>query len=446
MASGRVLREWELVALDREIEVAPGVRFAAWTFNGRDPGPDAALPGGRAAADHVRQRLRAPAHDPLPRHPPLRRTWTACRARARARSSRASKKGTAVYEFDALPSGLHLYHCHVRPLAEHIAKGLYGAFLIDPGDGREDAEELVMVINGFDTNFDRANELYAANTIPFAYMDQPLVVQRGELVRLYLVNVLEYDLINSFHLHGNLFHWYPTGTSRTASELTDTVMLCQGQRGILSGASRHRPVHVPRAPVRVHRARLAGLLRGVVMAALRYGSRGRRSGCSGSSRSCSSSRRRALRRARRARARRSAGPPVEELAVERTVLEPGVIELTVRNDGPDAVTVAQALVNDAFVKFSGGEGPIGRLKAATVHLQQPWMEGEAYEVALLTSTGATIAHEILAAVATPATGRRSSALLALLGIYVGVIPVALGMLWLPWVRRIPPGGCAPSWR
>ena len=59
-----------------------------------------------------------------------------------------------------------------------------------------------MVMNGFDTNFDRANELYAVNTIPFAYMDRPIAVRRGELVRLYLVNVLEYDLINSFHLHG----------------------------------------------------------------------------------------------------------------------------------------------------------------------------------------------------------------------------------------------------
>ena len=91
--------------------------------------------------------------------------------RRRARSSRA---GATVYEFDALPAGLHLYHCHVRPLAEHIAKGLYGAFIVDPKEGREEADELVMVMNGFDTNFDRANELYAANTIGFAYMDQPI--------------------------------------------------------------------------------------------------------------------------------------------------------------------------------------------------------------------------------------------------------------------------------
>ena len=133
------------------------------------------------------------------------------------------------------------------------------------------------------------------------------------------------------------------------------------------------------------------------------------------------------------------GPPAEELAVEKTVLEPGTIELTVRNDGPDAVAIAQAQVNDAFVQFSGAEEPIGRLDTATVRLQQPWVEGEAYEVALLTSSGGTIAHEIPVAVETPATDLSFFGLMALLGIYVGVIPVALGMLWLPWIRRIPPG-------
>jgi FtsP/CotA-like multicopper oxidase with cupredoxin domain len=88
-------------------------------------------------------------------------------------------------------------------------------------------------MNGFDTNFDRANEVYAANTIGFAYMNRPIEVRKDALNRLFLVNVLEYDLVNSFHLHGNLFNYFPTGTSRQPSELTDTVMLCQGQRGIL---------------------------------------------------------------------------------------------------------------------------------------------------------------------------------------------------------------------
>jgi zinc transporter ZupT len=133
------------------------------------------------------------------------------------------------------------------------------------------------------------------------------------------------------------------------------------------------------------------------------------------------------------------GPPVEEVAIERTVLEPGVIELTVRNDGPDAVRVVQAMVNDAFVDFTGAEQPIGRLQSEKVRVSQPWVEGEAYEVVLVTSTGGTIAHEIPVAVQTPTADLGFFGLMALLGFYVGVIPVALGMLWLPWVRRIPPG-------
>jgi zinc transporter, ZIP family len=130
------------------------------------------------------------------------------------------------------------------------------------------------------------------------------------------------------------------------------------------------------------------------------------------------------------------GPPVEELSVERTVLEPGSIALTVRNDGPDQVTLAQAFVNDAFVDFDVAGRDIDRLRAQTVHIPYPWIEGEAYEVGLLTSSGTTFVHEIAAAVETPAADLGFFGLMALLGIYVGVIPVALGMLWLPFVRRI----------
>jgi zinc transporter, ZIP family len=87
------------------------------------------------------------------------------------------------------------------------------------------------------------------------------------------------------------------------------------------------------------------------------------------------------------------GPPVEELAIERTVLRPGEIQLTVRNDGPDAVDVAQVVVNDAFVPFTATDGRrVGRLGATTLGITYPWIEGEAYEISLLTSTGATIEH------------------------------------------------------
>jgi zinc transporter ZupT len=132
------------------------------------------------------------------------------------------------------------------------------------------------------------------------------------------------------------------------------------------------------------------------------------------------------------------GPPAEELAIEQTTLKPGVIELKVRNDGSDAVSIAQVQVNDAFAQFSGADGAIGRLDSATIRVAQPWIEGQAYEVTLLTSSGGTIAHQIPIAVETPSADVSFFGLMALLGLYVGVIPVALGMLWLPWIRRIHP--------
>ena len=133
------------------------------------------------------------------------------------------------------------------------------------------------------------------------------------------------------------------------------------------------------------------------------------------------------------------GPPVEQLAVERTVLQPGVIELTLRNTGPDPVQIAQAAVNDVFVDFDGGEAPLGRLGSTTVRLSYPWQDGQPYAVSLLTSTGLVVEHQIPAAVLTPTSDSGVLGLMALLGLYVGILPVALGMMVLPLLRRAGPG-------
>ncbi|MGH3838062.1 MAG: ZIP family metal transporter [Pseudonocardiaceae bacterium] len=130
------------------------------------------------------------------------------------------------------------------------------------------------------------------------------------------------------------------------------------------------------------------------------------------------------------------GPPIETLAVERAVLSPGTIELTVRNAGPDPVQVGQVAVNDSFVGFTGGEEPIGRLGAGTLRLDVPWQDGQPYLVSILTSTGAVIEHEIPVATTTPRPDGGSVGLMVLLGSYVGIIPVLLGMLFLPAVRRV----------
>jgi zinc transporter, ZIP family len=131
------------------------------------------------------------------------------------------------------------------------------------------------------------------------------------------------------------------------------------------------------------------------------------------------------------------GPPIEELAVERTVLRPGEIEVNVRNTGPDPVEIAQVAVNDAYVAFGAEpQGDVGRRGEQTLTLDYPWQEGGAYTISMLTSTGATIEHTIDVAVETPDTGVGFYGLMTLLGTYVGVIPVVLGMLFMPALRRI----------
>lgn len=130
------------------------------------------------------------------------------------------------------------------------------------------------------------------------------------------------------------------------------------------------------------------------------------------------------------------GPPVEEIAVERTVLRPGEIELTVRNTGPDPVQLAQVFVNDAYVDFTSDGGPIGRRASKKLMLDYPWQEGSPLLVTLLTATGVTVEHKIALAVATPQADGGFYGLMALLGLYVGVIPVALGMFFLPFMQRV----------
>jgi FtsP/CotA-like multicopper oxidase with cupredoxin domain len=229
MAGGRTLREWDIVAADKEIEVAPGVVFPAWTYNGRVPGPTLRAREG----DLLRVRFVNGSAHPHTMH--FHGIHPATMDGVPDIGAGIIEPGrSVVYEFDAEPFGMHLYHCHVGPLAEHIARGMYGAFIIDPKQSREPADELLMMMNGFNTNFDaEGNQVYAVNTVAFHYNNEPIRVRRGELVRIYLANILEYDPINSFHLHANFFDFFPTGTRLTPTEYTDTIAMVQGQRGIL---------------------------------------------------------------------------------------------------------------------------------------------------------------------------------------------------------------------
>jgi FtsP/CotA-like multicopper oxidase with cupredoxin domain len=232
---GRPIREYTISSGDTEIEIAPGIYFPAWVFNGRVPGPTIRC----NADDHLRIHLSNFGSHPHTMHfhgfHPAQMDGVAGEYRGEINPGESF-----TYEFDADPFGCHLYHCHAAPLKRHIHKGMYGAFIIDPLEGRPPARELMMIMNAFDTNFDSENEIYAVNTVGHEFMRRPIPIQVGELVRIYLINIVEFDPINSFHLHAHFFDYYDTGTSLTPTLRTvDTIMQAQGQRGILEFRPRY---------------------------------------------------------------------------------------------------------------------------------------------------------------------------------------------------------------
>ena len=243
---GQRVRTFEIEAVDKEIEIAPGVTFPAWTFNGRVPGPALRATEG----EKLRIIFRNYGSHPHSMH--FHGIHSARMDGVPGTPGVINPGEEFIYEFNATPFGCHLYHCHVLPLVRHMHKGMYGAFIVDPDPARhpENADvalsrqlgtpenkqwqEFVMVMNAFDTNFDAKNEFYAANTVAHHYMKNPIRIEKSKPVRIYLVNVTEFDPINSFHLHGNFFDYYDHGTTLTPTLRTvDTIMQCQAQRGIL---------------------------------------------------------------------------------------------------------------------------------------------------------------------------------------------------------------------
>jgi len=248
LPNGQTLREYHIAAIDKEIEIAPGVFFPAWTYNGRVPGPSLRCVEG----DRIRIKFVNAGSHPHTIHFHGIHSATMDGVPG-VGAGQIMPGGETIYEFDAFPFGCHLYHCHANPLKRHIHKGLYGAFVIDPhperhpGDDQvlarqrnhqfpenEAYNEMIMVMNGFDTNFDGDNEVYAVNSIAFAYMNDPIQIRRDQIQRLYLINITEFDPINSMHIHANFFDYYDHGTTfQPTLKTVDTIMQCQAQRGIL---------------------------------------------------------------------------------------------------------------------------------------------------------------------------------------------------------------------
>ena len=224
-SNGTKIREFTLIASDTQTkEVSPGVLYNVWTFNGTIPGPTIrATEGDTIRITLINNGSKFHSIHFHGIHP----------SEMDGVFEGIAPGGRFTYEFTAEPFGVFPYHCHMQPLEEHITHGLYGALIIDPKKPRPNADEMIMIMNGYDTDFDTENNFYTVNGIPYYYMHHPIQIDKNKLIRIYLVNMLEFDPLNNFHLHANMFDFYKTGTKLIPDEYTDIVTMNQAERGIL---------------------------------------------------------------------------------------------------------------------------------------------------------------------------------------------------------------------
>jgi nitrite reductase (NO-forming) len=225
-ADGRpagTVREIEIHVEEKLVEVAHEVFVEAWTYNGTVPGPIIRATEGDVLRVHLENNT-GHAHSIHfhGAHLPEMDGWEPI-----------PPGGDTVYEIEAGPAGLHPYHCHTAPLAEHIARGLYGMMIVDPPGGRPDAQEVALLLSGFSNEQVGRNGVVAWNGVAGFYHDHPIKVARGDPVRAYIVNMLEYEPLASFHLHAETFDVYPAGMGESPVFRDDTIALAQAQRAIV---------------------------------------------------------------------------------------------------------------------------------------------------------------------------------------------------------------------
>ena len=214
---------FDLDVVEVTTEIAAGQPMTQWTFGGTAPGPIIRATEGDVL--NIRLRNRTDHNHNLHfhgKHSPAMDGWEPI-----------PPGGEFTYTITAGPAGVHPYHCHTMPLARHVAKGLYGTLIVDPAEPRPEATEFVLMLNGWDIDGDGRNEIYTWNGIAGYFGKYPIKVPVGELVRLYVLNMTEYDAVGSFHLHAETFDVYPSGTLPEPSAHTDTVTLAQGERAIV---------------------------------------------------------------------------------------------------------------------------------------------------------------------------------------------------------------------
>ncbi|HET7391785.1 MAG TPA: multicopper oxidase domain-containing protein [Nitrososphaeraceae archaeon] len=265
--NGTLLRHFSLIISENknipisDISTKDPVLFHAWTFNDTIPGPTMRMTEG----DHVEITVYNSKSSQHPHSLHMHSIHSGIMDGVYGNGGAIGPGQNYTYSFVASPYGVYPYHCHVASVQSHINHGLYGVIIIDPKTPRPPAKEMVMIMNGYNlvddyksnesgilrpptaaelrTDFNKAthigqaighpNQIYSVNGPAFIYRDHPIQLIIGQLYRIYLVNMLEFDPINSFHLHGNMFDYYPAGTGLNPSYKTDIVELGQGNRGIV---------------------------------------------------------------------------------------------------------------------------------------------------------------------------------------------------------------------
>ena len=271
--NGQTIREFTLIIEENQnITISnAGHYFDAWTFNGTVPGPTMRMTEGDLVRINVINSKDNQHTHSLHMHSIHAAEMDGVATPVSSNSHGNNMISTDVfyesgmilpgksfiYEFVAQPYGVYPYHCHVNPVADHINRGLYGMMVIDSREPREQMVEMVMTMNGYDMDYDlegpvappsmaeirgeeereeeeeRDNEIYTVNGKAFDYMDNPIPLNAGEKYRIYLLNMVEFDLINSFHLHGDMISYIPGGTQYEATQVNDVIELGQANRGII---------------------------------------------------------------------------------------------------------------------------------------------------------------------------------------------------------------------
>ncbi|HEX7208362.1 MAG TPA: multicopper oxidase domain-containing protein [Nitrososphaeraceae archaeon] len=271
--NGQTIREFTLIIEENQnITISnAGHYFDAWTFNGTVPGPTMRMTEGDLVRINVINSKDNQHTHSLHMHSIHAAEMDGVAIPVSSNSHDNNMISTDVfyesgmilpgksftYEFVAQPYGVYPYHCHVNPVADHINRGLYGMMVIDSREPREQMVEMVMTLNGYDMDYDlegtvappsmaeirgeeereeeeeRDNEIYTVNGKAFDYMDNPIPLNAGEKYRIYLLNMVEFDLINSFHLHGDMISYIPGGTQYEATQVNDVIELGQANRGIM---------------------------------------------------------------------------------------------------------------------------------------------------------------------------------------------------------------------